>query len=227
MMARIFQFLDENVILILIVLLIFLSFAFQKLRKASREQREAVFGLERELSNRHRSSAIALMISLGFLVLVEFLLVYLIIPFVSENNKYSAPTQEVVSFPASTIPPEIIGTIIARTPGSTGTSSGTTCIPGLIMITSPKPGDQIRGKISIIGTADIPNFGFYKYEFSPVVVESWTTIQAGREIITDAVLGEWDTSEITPGDYLLRLVVLDNQSQIYPACVIPVRILQP
>jgi hypothetical protein len=78
-----------------------------------------------------------------------------------------------------------------------------------------------------MGTANIPNFGFYKYEFAPIGSGIWGTIVAKNIPIQDGNLGSWDTSAIAAGDYQLRLVVSDNQGNDLPACVIPVRIKAP
>jgi hypothetical protein len=102
------------------------------------------------------------------------------------------------------------------------------CTPGQVEWTFPKAGDEISGKVELKGTVNVPNLGFYKYEFSQAGVENWMTIAAGNENNkVDAVLGTWDTTLLIPGDYQLRLVVADNQNQLMPACVIPIRIVAP
>jgi hypothetical protein len=111
--------------------------------------------------------------------------------------------------------------------GPTATAQATGCIPGQIDITTPKSGDTVNGSIELVGTADVPNFGFYKYEFAPLGSDTWATILANNKVIQDGNLGNWDTSAITPGDYQLRLVVSDNQGNNLPACVVPVRIIAP
>jgi hypothetical protein len=40
-------------------------------------------------------------------------------------------------------------------------------------------------------------------------------------------LGPWDLSQLSPGDYLLRLVATDNEGKAMPACQIPLRITAP
>ena len=110
-------------------------------------------------------------------------------------------------------------------PATTSTAQATGCIPGQIDITSPKPGDQISGSVDLQGTANVPDFGFYKYEFAPVGSDNWATIVARTTVVQDGDLGNWDTSEIATGDYQLRLVVTDNQGNALPACVIPLRII--
>ena len=60
----------------------------------------------------------------------------------------------------------------------------------------------------------------------------WTPIAAGTSSIFEGPLGGegsgvWDTSQLEPGDYRLRLVVVDNVNNVYPPCVISVRIAAP
>jgi hypothetical protein len=53
------------------------------------------------------------------------------------------------------------------------------------------------------------------------------TIQAGDTIVENDVLGPWDTTRLSPGDYLLRLVITDNAGQSLPPCTIQVRVEAP
>ncbi len=226
-MVEVLQFLYEYAELIYLLLLLGAIFAIRQLARGRDEQRQAVFGLEKELARRHTSRAAAALSIIGFLALTEFIVIVFLIPALPALTFRSAPTLQLGALPTSTIPPQLLETLNASTPASTATAESTGCIPAQIMITSPKAGEEIRGKVTLMGTADVPNFGFYKYEFSPAGVELWTTVQAGNEAVQDDELGAWDTSELTPGDYLLRLVVTDNQGEAFPACVVPVRILAP
>jgi hypothetical protein len=101
------------------------------------------------------------------------------------------------------------------------------CTPGAVEWSSPKTGDEISGKVQLLGTVNIPNLGFYKYEYSQPGTDVWSTIAAGNKNIVNDLLGNWDTTLLVPGDYLLRLVVADNQNQLLPACVVSVRIVAP
>jgi hypothetical protein len=92
-------------------------------------------------------------------------------------------------------------------------------------ITSPKNGDTVKGSFDIIGTVNVPNFGFYKYEFAAVGTDLWATISADRTPKMKETLGNWATGTLIPGDYQLRLVVTDTQGQLLPACVISVRVV--
>jgi hypothetical protein len=98
------------------------------------------------------------------------------------------------------------------------------CVPDEIMLTSPRPGEEIRGTVTLSGTADIPNFGFYKYEIAPVGTTNWATISAGAKPVTDGELGKWDTTALANGDYFLQLVIIDNVGQTIEPCVIAVRV---
>jgi hypothetical protein len=130
--------------------------------------------------------------------------------------------------PTGTFPLEFMETLGVVTPGGpTVTIQATGCIPGQIDITTPKPGDSLKGSIELEGSANIPNFGFYKYEFAPAGSDIWVTILADNKVVQDGTLGNWDTSAITSGDYQLRLVVSDNAGNNFPACVVPVHILAP
>jgi hypothetical protein len=100
-------------------------------------------------------------------------------------------------------------------------------VPGQVILTAPKAGEEVSGIITIEGTVNIPDFGFYKYEIARPGETIWLTILAGREIVQEGELGQWDTATLSPGDYMLRLVVTDNQGESLPPCVIQVRVNNP
>ena len=93
------------------------------------------------------------------------------------------------------------------------------------MITSPKSGDVVSAVVDLIGTANVPNFGFYKYEIALVGTQNWATVSAEREPKQDELLGKWNTLSLSNGEYFLRLVITDNVGTSLEPCVIAVRIL--
>ncbi len=226
-MVAVLQFLHDYAGLIYLLLLLGAIFAIRRLVQAREEQRQAVFGLEKELARHHVGQSVAALSVLIFMALGEFVLLVFIYPALPALALLTTPPASRVALPTSTIPPQIFETLNASTLLPTAPAETSGCIPGQIMITSPKAGEEIRGKVILTGTADAPNFGFYKYEFAPAGTELWATIQAGNEPVRDGRLGAWNTSELTPGDYLLRLVVTDNRGAAFPACVVPVRVLAP
>jgi hypothetical protein len=98
------------------------------------------------------------------------------------------------------------------------------CVPDQIMITAPEPGTDVSGTVEITGTASVPNFGFFKYEVAPRGSQIWATISAEREPVVNGVLGQWNTTSLTNGDYFLRLVITDNVGVSLEPCVIAVRV---
>ena len=99
------------------------------------------------------------------------------------------------------------------------------CVADKIMITSPKSGEEVKAVVDLIGTADIPNFGFYKYEVTPIGTQQWATISADRMPKKAESLGKWNTLSVGNGDYFLRLVITDNVGNSIEPCVIAVRVL--
>jgi hypothetical protein len=88
-------------------------------------------------------------------------------------------------------------------------------------------GEQISGTIELKGTVNVLNLGFYKYEFTALGQENWQIIAAGNVKKVNELLGVWNTGERAPGDYLLRLVVTDNENNALAPCIIPVQVMAP
>jgi hypothetical protein len=130
------------------------------------------------------------------------------------------PTLDLLVTPVET--PSSGEVVLLETPEVQSGMSG--CVPDQIMLTAPKPGEEIGGTVTLTGTVDVPNLGFYKYEFAQSGTDNWKTISAGAELVVDDELGKWDTTTIANGDYFLQLVILDNVGQTLEPCVIAVRV---
>ncbi len=227
-MKTILNFFVHYAPLIYILLAIGFAIGLRRLAQARSESREAVYGLEREIAHRHTGQAITTMTLVGFLAVAELVLIVFLAPILPALAQLPTPTGNLLALQTGTLSPELIGTLTAMPAGSNPTaqqSSG--CVPGVVNIATPKTGDEIKGKVILKGDAEIPNFGFYKYEFTPVGADTWSTIQAGRKPVNNDDLGLWDTSTVDQGDYQLRLVVTDNQGNELPACVITIRVKNP
>ncbi len=184
----------------------------------------AIFGLEREISRRRFARAIGANVFWLALFLGTFIFVSFVIPSVPPSTFIATPTVDLLTTPTGTISAEMAATLAARpTPKAEDYSKG--CIPNQLIVDSPVPGQTLSGIVELIGTVDIPRFGFYKFEVSPTGVEKWSTIYAGREVIHDDILGRIDTSELTPGDYSLRLIVADNVGKSLLPCVIQIHVI--
>jgi hypothetical protein len=224
-MAAIYQFLSTYEVLIYIVLAIGGLFAVRWLWQSWNEWRRAVYSLEKEFALRRIGRSVASLTLILVLFCGELITASFIVPSLPASFFLATPTLDLFATPTGTISAEL-ATQIALTPLPVPTIvGGDGCVPDKSMITAPKAGTEISGIVDIQGTADIPNFGFYKYEVAPLNSDTWATISAGRDVVVDKSLGKWDTTALTPGDYQLRLVIMDNQGQSLPPCVIPVRVV--
>jgi hypothetical protein len=211
--------------LIYIALAIGGLFAFRQMWRSWREWRDSVYGLEREFALRRLGQATATAFFILALVFVEFFIATFIAPSLPATDILATPTLDLLLTPASTLSPEQ-ATQAALSPVTETVPSGMSgCIPDQIMITSPEPGANVSGTVEITGTASVPNFGFFKYEFAPRGSQNWGTISAVREPKVNEVLGSWNTTSLTNGEYFLRLVVTDNVGISLEPCVIAVRVI--
>jgi len=223
-MAEFYKFLASYEALIYILLAIGGMFAFRWLWRSWRESQTAVYRMEREFSSRRLGQSAAISILIAALFCVEFFMATFIIPGLPSEVFLTTPTLDLISTPTGTLSPEMM-TQFANLPLQTAAANVTGCTPNQIMITSPKAGDEVKGTVELIGTVNVPNFGFYKYEVARLGSDTWATISADRNTHNNERLGSWNTTALTPGDYQLRLVVTDNQGVVLPACIVPVRIV--
>ncbi len=81
---------------------------------------------------------------------------------------------------------------------------------GTVEIIRPEQSATISGYVEIRGSASDDNFAYYQLEYSPQG-RTWTTIGQGQYTrpVHDGLLGKWDTNNLAPGAYQLRLSVAD------------------
>ncbi len=223
-MADFYKFLASYEVLIYIVLAIGAMFSFRWLWRSWSEVQTAVYKLEKEFSTRRLGQAAAISALLVILFCLEFSMASFIIPGLPADVFLTTPTLDFISTPTGTLSAEML-TQFAGLPPQTTVPNVAGCVPGQLDLSSPKAGAEVKGTIDLIGTVNISNFGFYKYEVAPQGSDTWATISAGRNTVYDASLGRWDTTALTPGDYQLRLVVTDNQGTALPPCIVPIRVL--
>jgi hypothetical protein len=221
------RFVREYEIFIYILLGVIAAIFLRKFILAWNDLREAAFGLERETAQARLNWAASVLVFSLIMAVVEFALVSYVVPTVPGAMPLFTPTIDLLATPSATLDPNSTPGAATPTLGATLPPDVSGCIPGQINITSPAAGSSVRDVINIIGTANTPNFGFYKYETAPINDSTWLTIQAGDTIVEDDVLGPWDTTRLSPGDYLLRLVITDNAGQSLPPCTIQVRVELP
>lgn len=231
-MDSLFRFIVRYELVIYAVLGLGAIFALRSTLKAWSEMHRSVFGLEREISVQRLRLSGAAVILLVMIALSQFCLVSFVVPFLPATTFLSTPTADLLQTPATTLDANALATAAAGTPLPPPGSID--CVPGKLMITFPAPRQEISSKITITGNVNIPDFGFYKYEFARQGNEDWTTIGAGNKLNPDNQnpnswdLGAWDPTALVPGDYQIRLIVTDNlNNSPLPPCIVPVRIVGP
>ncbi len=200
----------------------------RKFFAAWQELQGAVFGLERENAQGRLNQAASILILVFSLMAAEFLLTSFILPSLPQTTLLFTPTVNLLTTPTSTIEAAEMGQAMMGLATQATTTSGdllsstssSQCIAGQIFISSPQNGSEVRGIVEINGSANIPNFGFYKIEMRRADEADWLTILAGNQIQPDGLLGTWNTVLLSPAVYQLRLVVVDNQGVASPPCEI-------
>lgn len=227
-MQEIIVFLSEIELLIYFVLGAITVLYIRRLFIDINTYRTAIFGLEKEIAQRKISKTVTILVLLLMLIILEFSIVTFIKPELPQVPSYAKLEDTETPTPSLTntgpVPTDATKT---PTPYPQAKVEGMTsaCQEGILEFTYPIQGDSVQGIVELIGTVNIENFGSYKYEFSQVGPLSWITVAAGSEVKIEESLGFWYTANLTPGDYILRLVALDNQGVEQTPCMINVTVL--
>ena len=224
-MGEILRFTKENEVYIYLILGVFAAWQIRKFILAWGELRNAAFGLERDRAQSRLNWVTTLLILSFMLGVIEFSLVSFVVPTVPDAMPLLTPTLDLLASPTTTLQTPLQNT--ASTQDNVFAVDNNGCIPGEIEITFPESGETVNDIVEIRGSADISNFGFYKFEMASIETLSWLTIQAGDTITREGRLGYWDTTRLSPGDYGLRLVITDNQGNSIDPCTIQVRVDPP
>jgi hypothetical protein len=108
-------------------------------------------------------------------------------------------------------------TQVMPAPVTSAYAQETTPTPAPILILSPINGQAVQGMVSVMGTTTVA--GFKSAEISFVYADdqthTWFLIVETTEIVSGGQIAVWDTTTITDGEYILRLIVyLDDGSQM-------------
>lgn len=227
-MNSLLRFLAKYEFFIYLIAGVVILFSARRTILSWREWKAAIFGLEKENSQRKFNEGLTFLVLGVLVILALFVVNTFITPRVPGVQQLPTPTIDMTQQAATFTPfPTSDTTAQGLIPTITSYFSRG-CLPDQIDWTDPQNGGIINGEVELKGTVNIENLGFYKYEYAVSGSESWTTIAAGNETIINAPLGGvWDTGALTPGIYQLRLVVSDNQNNPFPACIIQVTITAP
>ena len=227
-MNSLLRFLIEYEILFYVIVALIVIIAARKTYLAWREWSASIFGLEKEQSQRKFNQGLTITIFGLLFAAGLFIVNTFVTPSVPGVQQLPTTTIDMTQLPPTNTPaPTAAITAQGFIPTITSYLSRG-CIPDKLDWTDPRNGDTISGIVELKGTVNVENLGFYKYEYSSAGSDLWTTIAAGNTIIVNDLLGgAWDTSDLVPGNYELRLVVNDNLNNPLPACVIQVTIEPP
>jgi hypothetical protein len=229
-MEELLAFLRQNEFGIYLLLGAIAFIYLLKMVSALREWQATVFGLERESAQRRFTTALSILVLLILFVFAEFVIVSFVAPTYPQTSALPTATLDLLATPTVTLP-ALVSVVSAPETLPTPTAPLMVieegCTAGQVEWLNPVSGQQVSQTVELTGTVNVPNLGFYKYEFSQPGSDVWSTIAADNQPKLNGAIGFWNTSKLVPGDYLLRLVVVNNQNQAFPACVIPVRVVLP
>jgi len=226
-MQDLLLFLKANETWIYLFLGVIAFLMIRKLFIAWLELRKSIFGLEKEAALRRISYAATMTSLVLIIILAQFILVTFIAPLNLTSTDLN--TLESTEINISSESSEREAVVTENPTGTTGISplvNGEGCIKEILEWTYPESGSSISGLVELRGTINYINLGFYKYEYRSIGSEAWTTIAAGdSKKLDEPVGGTWNTEQLLPGDYELRLVASDNENNPFPACIIPITIV--
>jgi len=97
-----------------------------------------------------------------------------------------------------------------------------------VAITSPRDGDIVEGIVPLYGSAAMSDLSHFEVQYgigdSPV---GWGPVFRQDASAVDAMLGAWDTRELSNGVYSLRVVAVDRHGNRAASPGVRVRVLNP
>jgi hypothetical protein len=181
---------------------------------------KTIFGLERQLILGRRTGALGRLALIAVVVGSLYAAVHLGLPRAqsAEQTRLAAIASHQPVATLTPTPMEQFGVDVSG------------CTNEKATIQLPKPGDAVKGKISIRIIADIPNFAFYKIELGrPDEPDVWTTLFNDNKVATEAepFTWPWDSTTVPPGVYHLRLTVMAADLTFPTPCIVPIQVLAP
>lgn len=226
-MDYVIRFLAEFEVPIYLVLGIVALVYLRRVLAALEEKRGAIFGLEREAAQRKVVAATSVLILVGLLTVGEFIVATFLAGELTQAPSFATPTIEVLTTPTTTLAGPV-PTDATPTPTKYHQAEiegiESVCINDVLEIENPAHLSEITGVVELVGSVNTENFGSYKYEYSTMGEPTWQTIAAGSGTRVDESLGSWYTSDLPAGEYMLRLVALDNDGIEQTACVVVVTV---
>ena len=217
-MRALLDFLHEYEVFFYILVGLISILYIRRFLSAWQEARLAIFGLEKEMAGQRMRANASILVALVVLMLLTFISTSFVRPMLPQVVIQATPTE---NLPTAQPLALNLGADANVTP-TVEVAGSQNCVAEQIELTDPQNGMEVAGVITLKGVINVEDFGFYKYEYSTPGSSTWMIIAANGVIDPEGTLGLWDTTLLIPGDYLLRLVVTDNRSNVIGVCVIGV-----
>lgn len=250
-MAFFVQLLANYAGLIYIALIVGALFYVREIIAARQDLQQSLYSLEREAANSRLWRGILMLTLLGLIALATFVLSAVVAPQVATDEGRVTPTSA-FTLPTNTPTPTFQPTP-TRTPRPPTATPGTPtpaiagapteapmpspaplpvaqCPDPNVQIVAPVAGQAFSSEIQVRGTADAPDFAFYKLTLTGPATGSVTQTAGNvvRTPVRGGVLGAIDPANLLgqPGVYTVGLVVVDNTGNELPHCDVSI-VIQP
>jgi hypothetical protein len=250
-MAFFVQLLASYAGLIYIALGVGAVFYVREILVARQDLQQSLYSLEREAASSRLWRSILMLGVLGLIAFATFVLSTVVAPQLPTDEARATPTAAFTlptNTPTPTFQPtptrtprpptEVPGTptpTIEGVPAATPTPTAVplpvaSCPDPNVQIVAPVAGQVFSSEIQVRGTADAPNFAFYKLTLNGPATGGVTQTAGDvvRTPVQGGVLGAIDPTNLLsqPGVYVVGLVVVDNTGNELPHCDVSI-IVQP
>lgn len=241
-MAFFVQLLANYAGLIYIALIVGAVFYFREIIAARQDLQQSPYSLEREAANSRLWRSLLMLGLLSLIAAATFVLSTVVAPQVTTDEGRVTPTPA-FTLPTNTPTPTFQPTPTRTprpptatpgipTPAVEGTPVETTptplplpvaaCPDPNVQIVAPVAGQVFSGEIQVRGTAQAPNFAFYKLTLNGPATGGVTQTAGDvvRTPVQGGVLGAIEATSLLsqPGVYNVGLVVVDNTGNELPHC---------
>lgn len=96
------------------------------------------------------------------------------------------------------------------------------CVSGRVQIVVPLSLQQLKGIITVVGTANDEQMVNYQLSIRPDAIATYELYHVGTDVVQNGVLGALNTELFDNGLHWIRLALYDGQEREIAACVVPV-----
>jgi hypothetical protein len=216
------------------------------------ERRQAVFSLERAKATQEIqgifSIALLLLVTMGLTYFISTTLALAVEPLQPQVESANAVSEVILPTPTNTpapttptpelAPTQSISQVVTLAPTATPAAAPPTPTPAPppvavqsancpnpdANITSPGENAVLKGLSAVLGTANHPQFQYYKVEYAPAGTASWNYLGGGQNPVVNSGLLTFNSQNLPNGTWLLRLVVVDQTGNFPDPCQVTVQV---